>query len=73
MVFACVQVAQGGQAHEPIPMLLKVPRFEHPELGGYSMLGFGDVVLPGAGGSLGGGWGELWRGSLTNWNAPSDG
>jgi Signal peptide peptidase len=31
-----------------MPMLLLVPRFLHFYQTGYSMLGFGDVVLPGA-------------------------
>jgi hypothetical protein len=45
---ARTQVAQGGGAHEALPMLLRVPVFGLPrEIGGYSMLGFGDIVLPG--------------------------
>eukprot|EP00887_Chlorella_sp_A99_P007587 scaffold28.g7587.t1 len=43
-----VEVATGGEAHEPMPMVLKVPHW--PALGtnpAYSILGFGDVVLPG--------------------------
>ncbi|KXZ43021.1 hypothetical protein GPECTOR_106g115 [Gonium pectorale] len=42
-----VQVAQGGSSGEFIPMLLRVPHFGLPGLGGYSLLGFGDVILPG--------------------------
>ena len=42
-----MQVAQGGSSHEFLPMLLRAPRLSHPELGGYSMLGFGDIILPG--------------------------
>lgn len=28
-------------------MLLRVPRLQHRQFGGYSMLGFGDIILPG--------------------------
>ncbi len=42
-----VEVARGGASHEYIPMLLRVPRMSNPILGGYSMLGFGDIILPG--------------------------
>lgn len=42
-----VEVAQGGTSHEYLPMLLRVPRLAQAWLGGYSMLGFGDVILPG--------------------------
>lgn len=43
------QVAEGGGAHEALPMLLRVPVFSlPPDMGGYSMLGFGDIILPGA-------------------------
>ena len=42
------QVAEGGGVGEAIPMLLKVPQLSYPQLGGYSMLGFGDVILPGS-------------------------
>ncbi|KAK9828615.1 hypothetical protein WJX72_001047 [[Myrmecia] bisecta] len=42
-----IQVATGGASHEQMPMLLLVPRFLLHPLGGYSMLGFGDIVLPG--------------------------
>mmetsp|Transcript_35632 Transcript_35632/g.79248 ORF Transcript_35632/g.79248 Transcript_35632/m.79248 type:complete len:564 (-) Transcript_35632:687-2378(-) len=42
-----VEVAEGGSSHEYLPMLLRVPRFYLAQLGGYSMLGFGDVILPG--------------------------
>lgn len=42
-----VVVATGDKAGgESMPMLLKIPRFMDP-WGGYSMLGFGDIVLPG--------------------------
>lgn len=42
-----VQVASGGGG-EPLPMLLRVPHFGAPPgFRGYSMLGFGDVILPG--------------------------
>ena len=37
----------GGQSHEVLPMLLLVPRFLCAGAGGYTYLGFGDVVLPG--------------------------
>ena len=41
------QVATGeGAGGESIPMLLKVPHIGDP-WGGFSILGFGDVVLPG--------------------------
>eukprot|EP00850_Spirogloea_muscicola_P009409 SM000052S17801 [mRNA] locus=s52:650058:653604:- [translate_table: standard] len=42
-----IVVATGGDGgNEVMPMLLKVPRLHDP-WGGYSILGFGDVVLPG--------------------------
>lgn len=42
------QVATGGQSHEVLPILLLVPRFGHGTAGGgYNILGFGDMVLPG--------------------------
>eukprot|EP00850_Spirogloea_muscicola_P008279 SM000044S15926 [mRNA] locus=s44:36361:39731:- [translate_table: standard] len=42
-----IAVATGGDGgNEVMPMLLKVPRLHDP-WGGYSILGFGDVVLPG--------------------------
>lgn len=42
----CAQVATGGSSHEALPVLLLVPRLGD-SAGGYSMLGYGDVVLPG--------------------------
>mmetsp|Transcript_7047 Transcript_7047/g.25960 ORF Transcript_7047/g.25960 Transcript_7047/m.25960 type:complete len:615 (+) Transcript_7047:76-1920(+) len=47
-----VKVAQGGEAHESLPFLLKVPHFVPKDDRGllplqFSILGFGDVVLPG--------------------------
>ncbi|KAK9818846.1 hypothetical protein WJX81_006352 [Elliptochloris bilobata] len=41
-----VQVATGGASHEMLPVLLLVPRLQGPP-SAYSMLGYGDVVLPG--------------------------
>ncbi|GFR51743.1 hypothetical protein Agub_g14189 [Astrephomene gubernaculifera] len=42
------QVAQGGGSGEYLPMLLRVPHFGLPAgLGAYSLLGFGDVIMPG--------------------------
>lgn len=41
-----VTVATGGDSGEAIPLLFKVPRL-YDELGGYSLLGFGDIALPG--------------------------
>ncbi|KAJ3043022.1 hypothetical protein HDV00_005929 [Rhizophlyctis rosea] len=38
-------VATGGGTGEDVPMLLRVPRFD--DFGGYTMIGFGDIVLPG--------------------------
>lgn len=38
------QVATGGDSHIPIPFLLIVPHLLNPEM---SILGFGDIVLPG--------------------------
>ena len=43
---ASAQVATGGASHEMLPVLLLVPRLSGPP-GAYSMLGYGDVVLPG--------------------------
>jgi hypothetical protein len=40
------QVATGGSDHVMLPVLLLVPRIGGPP-GGYAMLGYGDVVLPG--------------------------
>lgn len=41
-----VHVATGGSTGEPIPMLIRFPRI-NDELGGYSLLGLGDIALPG--------------------------
>ena len=41
-----IKVATGGNTGEVLPMLLKIPRL-NDALGGYSMLGLGDVALPG--------------------------
>ncbi|KAK9818848.1 hypothetical protein WJX81_006352 [Elliptochloris bilobata] len=41
-----VMVATGGASHEMLPVLLLVPRLQGPP-SAYSMLGYGDVVLPG--------------------------
>jgi signal peptide peptidase-like protein 2B len=42
-----ITVARGGDTGEAVPMLLRLPR-ENDELGGgYSMLGLGDMALPG--------------------------
>ena len=41
----CAQVATGGSSHEALPVLLLVPRLGDIA-GGYSMLGYGDVVSP---------------------------
>lgn len=41
------QVARGDNSGEDgIPMLLKIPRMFDP-WGGYSIIGFGDIILPG--------------------------
>lgn len=44
-----VEVADGAGSNEYLPMLLRVPRMSGPPIirGAYSMLGFGDVILPG--------------------------
>jgi signal peptide peptidase-like protein 2B len=44
-----VEVAGGGDSHEFLPMLLRVPRLSGPPIirGAYSLLGFGDIILPG--------------------------
>lgn len=42
-----LQVARGEKSGEDgIPMLLKIPRLFDP-WGGYSVIGFGDIILPG--------------------------
>lgn len=42
-----MQVARGDKSGEDgIPMLLKIPRMFDP-WGGYSIIGFGDIILPG--------------------------
>lgn len=42
-----MQVARGDKSGEDgIPMLLKIPRMFDP-WGGYSIIGFGDILLPG--------------------------
>lgn len=42
-----LQVARGDKSGEDgIPMLLKIPRMFDP-WGGYSIIGFGDILLPG--------------------------
>jgi hypothetical protein len=46
-MFRVVQIARGDHSKgEGIPMLLKVPRLFDP-WGGYSIIGFGDILLPG--------------------------
>ncbi|KAL3227030.1 hypothetical protein MRX96_024393 [Rhipicephalus microplus] len=46
-----VEVARGGGSKEQIPMLMRVPRFGNHDisvcLNPYSLLGFGDIVVPG--------------------------
>eukprot|EP00878_Enallax_costatus_P005247 GHUV01005514.1.p1 GENE.GHUV01005514.1~~GHUV01005514.1.p1 ORF type:complete len:657 (+),score=154.76 GHUV01005514.1:2409-4379(+) len=44
-----VEVAGGAGLHEYLPMLLRVPRLSGPPIirGAYSLLGFGDIILPG--------------------------
>jgi signal peptide peptidase-like protein 2B len=43
-----VTVAEGAGVNEFLPMLLRVPRFSAPPIvREYSLLGFGDVILPG--------------------------
>lgn len=42
-----VRVATGGDTHEILPILLVVPRLLPGPSGGFSMLGYGDVVVPG--------------------------
>ena len=39
------KVATGGSTHEVLPMVLLIPNFEDPEA--FSMLGYGDIALPG--------------------------
>eukprot|EP00740_Mantoniella_antarctica_P000185 CAMPEP_0181392268 /NCGR_PEP_ID=MMETSP1106-20121128/26492_1 /TAXON_ID=81844 /ORGANISM="Mantoniella antarctica, Strain SL-175" /LENGTH=532 /DNA_ID=CAMNT_0023513363 /DNA_START=211 /DNA_END=1809 /DNA_ORIENTATION=+ len=41
-----VKVAKGGDKHESLPMLFLFPRLEG-NVGDFSMLGYGDVILPG--------------------------
>jgi len=41
-----IRVATGGSSGEAIPLLLRFPRISD-ELGGYSLLGLGDIALPG--------------------------
>jgi len=41
-----VEVAKGGGAGEPMPVVLRIPAISDP-LGSERILGFGDVVLPG--------------------------
>lgn len=46
-----VEVATGGETDEQLPMVLKVPHFNNDPLMScylsYSMLGFGDILVPG--------------------------
>mmetsp|Transcript_27243 Transcript_27243/g.73614 ORF Transcript_27243/g.73614 Transcript_27243/m.73614 type:complete len:548 (-) Transcript_27243:211-1854(-) len=43
-----VEVAHGGPKNEAPPMLLRIPALGNErQLGGYTMLGYGDIVLPG--------------------------
>lgn len=47
MHVVCSQVARGDKTDEDgVPMLLKIPRMFDP-WGGYSIIGFGDILLPG--------------------------
>lgn len=46
-IFSILQVAQGDSSSgESIPMVLRFPRLFDP-WGGYSVLGFGDILFPG--------------------------
>lgn len=46
-LLSSMQVARGYKSgEEGIPMLLKIPRICDP-WGGYSIIGFGDIILPG--------------------------
>ncbi|KAH6930445.1 hypothetical protein HPB50_013702 [Hyalomma asiaticum] len=46
-----VEVARGGGSKEQIPMVMRVPRFGNQDisacLNSYSLLGFGDILVPG--------------------------
>lgn len=46
-----VEVARGGGSKEQIPMMMRVPRFGNKEISAclntYSLLGFGDILVPG--------------------------
>lgn len=47
MLVVYLQVARGDKTDEDgVPMLLKIPRMFDP-WGGYSIIGFGDILLPG--------------------------
>ncbi|CAL5020301.1 unnamed protein product [Urochloa decumbens] len=47
VLMVCLQVARGDKTDEDgVPMLLKIPRMFDP-WGGYSIIGFGDILLPG--------------------------
>jgi len=47
LLLSSLQVARGDKSGEDgIPMLLKIPRMFDP-WGGYSIIGFGDILLPG--------------------------
>jgi signal peptide peptidase-like 2B len=41
-----IRVATGGDTGEALPMLIKIPRF-NDRFGGFSLLGLGDMALPG--------------------------
>ena len=47
MARTCMQAAEGGAAHRVMPMVLTIPRMVHWQLGGFSALGFGDIIMPG--------------------------
>ncbi|KAK8756123.1 hypothetical protein V5799_001176 [Amblyomma americanum] len=46
-----VEVAKGGNTQEQLPMVLRVPHFNNESLsvcfGQFSLLGFGDILVPG--------------------------
>ena len=49
-----VDVAQGGDSGEQLPMVLLVPHFIYPEIAyvcnlsfAYNLLGYGDLLVPG--------------------------
>lgn len=56
-----VEVATGGTTEQPLPIVLLVPAWSHFSIKGYSILGLGDIMMPGLLASMCHSWDEVVR------------